>query len=61
MTNQLVWKLVGVAGLTIAAAGCAASERQRPVSMGPVATGPGTTAAARKFSKAADNISRKPS
>jgi hypothetical protein len=28
---------------------CAASERQRPVSMGPVATGAGTLTAARKF------------
>ncbi len=30
-------------------AACSASPRQRPISMGPVATGPGTVSAARKF------------
>ncbi|HEX7019759.1 MAG TPA: hypothetical protein VF159_07120 [Gemmatimonadaceae bacterium] len=29
--------------------GCAGAPRQRPVEMGPVETGPGTTASARKF------------
>ena len=44
-----VWKSAAVAALLTGAIACAASERQRPVSMGPVATGAGTTAAARKF------------
>jgi hypothetical protein len=37
------------AALLAGAIACAASERQRVVSMGPVATGAGTTASARKF------------
>ena len=40
----------GVAGLVAVTMACAtASPRQRPVSMGPVATGPGTLTAARQF------------
>ena len=51
MTMQLQqgWKTVGIAALLAAVTACAASERQRVVSMGPVATGAGTTATARKF------------
>jgi hypothetical protein len=44
-----VWKTAGVAALVAASVACAASERQRTVSMGPVPTGAGTTTAARKF------------
>lgn len=49
MRVQLVWKAAGLGALLAVAIGCAASERQRVVSAGPVATGPGTTATARKF------------
>jgi len=49
MTVNRVWKAAAVALALVGAVACAASERQRPVSMGPVATGAGTTAAARKF------------
>jgi len=44
-----VWKSAAVAALLAGAIACAASERQRVVSMGPVPTGAGTTTAARKF------------
>ena len=46
--NQ-AWQVAGIVALLAGTIGCAASERQRPVSMGPVPTGAGTTAAARKF------------
>ena len=49
MQTQRVWKTTSIATLLAIGIGCAASERQRPVSMGPVATGPGTLTAARKF------------
>lgn len=51
MTMQLerVWKTAAIVVMLAAVAACAASERQRVVSMGPVATGAGTTATARKF------------
>ena len=49
MSMKRVWKAAVVAALLAVTFGCAASERQRVVSMGPVATGAGTTAAARKF------------
>lgn len=49
MSMKRVWKAAAVTTLLIGAAACAASERQRVVSMGPVPTGSGTTAAARKF------------
>jgi hypothetical protein len=42
-------RCAAVAALLTGALACAASERQRVVSMGPVPTGAGTTAAARKF------------
>jgi hypothetical protein len=48
MSNQ-AWRSAAVAALLSGAIACAASERQRVVSMGPVPTGAGTTAAARKF------------
>jgi hypothetical protein len=38
-----------LAGVLAAAVACAASDRQRPISMGPVPTGAGTTSSARKF------------
>jgi hypothetical protein len=44
-----VWKAVAIAVSLAGAMACAASERQRVVSMGPAETGAGTTAAARKF------------
>jgi len=43
------WTAVAITMSLAGAMACAASERQRVVSMGPVATGAGTTAAARKF------------
>jgi hypothetical protein len=43
------WRAAGVAALLAAAAACAGAPRQRPVEMGPVATGPGTLTDARKF------------
>ena len=49
MGMKRVWKAAAITTLLIGAAACAASERQRVVSMGPVDTGAGTTAAARKF------------
>ncbi len=49
MGIQQVWKTACLVALLAAVTGCAPSARQRPVSMGPVATGPGTLAAARKF------------
>lgn len=49
MSMQRVWKAAVAVSLLTAAMGCAASERQRVVSMGPVPDGAGTTAAARKF------------
>lgn len=48
-TTTRVWKATAVAVLLIGAIGCSASPRQRPISAGPVATGAGTTTAARKF------------
>jgi len=49
MNMRQVWKAVAIAVSLAGALACAASERQRVVSMGPVETGAGTTAAARKF------------
>jgi hypothetical protein len=51
MTMQLerVWNTAAIVVMLATVAACAASERQRVVSMGPVATGAGTTATARKF------------
>ncbi len=49
MVLNRVCKSAAVAALLAGAVACAASERQRPLSAGPVAVGPGTTAAARKF------------
>jgi hypothetical protein len=49
MNMRQVWKAVAIAVSFAGAMACAASERQRVVSMGPVETGAGTTAAARKF------------
>lgn len=49
MTIARVYKAAATTGVVIVAMACASSERQRPVSMGPVPTGAGTTAAARKF------------
>ena len=50
MTITRVLKATAVAALLVGATACAnASPRQRPISKGPVDTGPGTTAAARKF------------
>ena len=49
MNMRQVWKAVAIAVSLASALACAASERQRVVSMGPVETGAGTTAAARKF------------
>jgi hypothetical protein len=43
------WKCAVLAALLTASIGCAASSRQRPISAGPVPTGAGTTATARKF------------
>jgi hypothetical protein len=44
-----MWKAAGLAALLAAATACASAPRQRPVEMGPVATGPGTVESARKF------------
>jgi hypothetical protein len=43
------WKAAGVAALVALTMACAASPRQRPISKGPVPTGPGTLTAARQF------------
>jgi hypothetical protein len=43
------WACTGVVALAIAAAGCAAAPRTRPVRMGPVDQGPMTLEAARKY------------
>ena len=49
MHSPHLWKAAALAALLATVTACAASERQRVVSVGPVATGAGTTAAARKF------------
>ena len=49
MTGNQAWKFAAVAALLAGAIACSASSRQRPISAGPVATGAGTTASARKF------------
>jgi hypothetical protein len=49
MHSPHLLKAAALAGLLATVGACAASERQRVVSVGPVATGAGTTAAARKF------------
>ena len=49
MQLERAWRMVGVAALLAAVTACASSERQRVVSLGPVDTGAGTTASARKF------------
>ena len=46
---ERVLRVAVVAALLAAATACAGAPRQRPVQMGPVATGPGTVADARKF------------
>jgi len=46
---EQTWKAAGVAVLVALTMACAASPRQRPISAGPVDTGPGTLTAARKF------------
>ena len=43
------WRILGVAALVAAAAGCAAAPRTRPLPIGDVPTGPGTVQGARKF------------
>src|SRR4051794_41980635 len=49
MRMKRIGQAVAVTALLIGAIACAASERQRVVSAGPVPTGAGTTAAGRKF------------
>jgi hypothetical protein len=49
MYSPHLWKAAALTVLLAAVTACAASERQRVVSMGRVAEGAGTTAAARKF------------
>ena len=49
MRSNRFWKSAAMAALVTASVACAASERQRPISAGPVPTGAGTTATARKF------------
>ncbi len=49
MTSHQVLKIASLAVVLAVAIACGPSARQRPVSMGPVPTGAGTTSAARKF------------
>ena len=49
MRMKQAWTTLSVAVLVAMTVACAPSSRQRPVSMGPVATGPGTLAAARQY------------
>ena len=49
MRIERVWRAAGVAVLLVAATGCAAAPRQRPLPVGEVESGPGTLADARKF------------
>ena len=50
-TVRIKWvlRIASAAALLAAVAACAGAPRQRPVHMGPVATGPGTVVEARKF------------
>jgi len=43
------WKALAIVAVTAAAAACSAAPRQRPVEMGPVASGAGTLSSARTF------------
>ena len=49
MTITRLWKAAAIAGVLAGSVACAASDRQRPISMGPVPTGANTTTSARKF------------
>lgn len=49
MTIKRIFRTAMLTGMLASALACASSERQRVVSMAPVPTGAGTTAAARKF------------
>jgi hypothetical protein len=50
MRGDQAWTLLGVTALVAVTVACAtASPRQRPISKGPVDTGPGTLTAARKY------------
>jgi hypothetical protein len=49
MRINRTWRRAVITLLAGAAIGCTASARQRPTSMGPVAAGPGSLQAARKF------------
>ena len=48
-THQAIGAVTTVTVFTLFLAGCAAAPRERPVEGGPVDTGPGTLASARKF------------
>jgi hypothetical protein len=43
------WRVVGTAAAIAAVSACAASPRQRPLDIGPIESGAGTTTEARKF------------
>lgn len=49
MSNPRAAARIALVGVTVICAGCAAAPRERPVKMGPVETGAGTLAAARKY------------
>jgi hypothetical protein len=48
-THQAIGAAITVTLLTLFLPGCAAAPRERPIELGPVDTGPGTLAAARRF------------
>jgi hypothetical protein len=48
-TQQAIGAAITVTVFTVLLPGCAAAPRERPLAMGPVDTGPGTLASARRF------------
>jgi hypothetical protein len=48
-TQQAIGAAITVTVFTLFLPGCAAAPRERPLAMGPVDTGPGTLASARRF------------
>src|SRR5215218_4879311 len=48
-TQQAIGAAITVTVFTVFLPGCAAAPRERPLAMGPVDTGPGTLASARRF------------
>ena len=49
MRTARTWRIVGTAALIAAVSACAGAPRQRPLDIGPIESGVGTTTEARKF------------